>query len=215
MGVISTSDELSTPALCFNISFQAATVDQDFSANNSLPLNVTAAEGSNATFKCELGIAKPNYLSATFGFHYKLASQKEPVWNRSCNIDMLSARTCWVSDDGDYVTSLEIGLEEKAFKYFTFVFQVLNIDLKHNNSAFSCSISSGDQLQWLHSAYLNVTLATQATETYQYDVRTLISAVVVVMMVVIAAMIVTGSGMLLRRKWRRRYSGVFTSDQGM
>ena len=177
---------------------------QDYSANNSLPLNVSVAQGDSATFECELGSFNPEDFSSLFNFHYNLSSQNTSVWNRSCSVGSLLAGECWVSgerDVGRYIPSLKVLQNEDGLAAFRFTFLVLNVDLKHNNSAFSCSILSGGQLQWLHSAYLNVTMATGALP----GLGTLEVAVGVVILVVItAALALTGGVMLLRKKWRRR-----------
>lgn len=202
-------------------------VAQDFSANNSLPVNTSITEGDNATFECELGTINLGDTFASFDFQYKLATQDVSVWNRSCIIGELLERECWVNrenDDRNYVPSLEVLRIEHGYNIFRFTFQVLNADMKHNNSVFSCSISSGDQLQWLHSAHLTMTrngtlITHQLTESegLQQDNDTLNVAVsaVVVLLVVVAALTLTGGGMLARRKWRRKRMAVLGPDQGM
>lgn len=210
---------------CFN-----SAVDHDLATNDSLPLNVSIAEGNNATFECELGTYNPNDLSESFNFQYKVASQDSNVtWSRSCTVGILLAGECWVmneedSSDGNYVPSLTVLQNQQGFKFFRFTFQVLNVDVQHNNSVFSCSILSGGQIQWLHSAHLNVSLAkhpmTETKSRHDEDTHTveITVGVMTLLLVSVGALALTGGIMLAKRKWRKRRMkrmGVLASDRGM
>jgi hypothetical protein len=140
-------------------------------------------------------------------FHYKLASQNESVWNRSCSIGALEAGGCYrKGEDSNYVPSLALGIGPSSF---VFTFQVLNVSLKHNNSTFSCSISSDGQLQWLHSAHLKVNLTTDV-QVQSLAMVSMVSVVVVVVAAVAAALALT---VLVRRKWKRN-SAALRPEQG-
>lgn len=221
--VVSTQFACPTP---LNHCFHA--VKQDLATNDSLPLNTSITAGNNATFQCELGTYSDD-ISEFFIFQYRLASQGDNesafVWHRECHIGTLLAGECWVNyeeEEGVYVLPLTILLNQEGLKIFRFTFNVLNVDMKHNSSVFSCSIFSGDQFQWLHSAYLhveavNVSLLETGVEGESLDnMEDLAIAVSVVMLflVGVGALALTGGIMLARRKWRTKRVEVTRSDRG-
>ena len=130
------------------------------------------------------------------------------VWSKYCTAQL----PCYNLDDdnsgGGYVLNSTITTDESTFKKYRFTFKILNVDTRHNNSVFSCSIFSGGQIQWQHSAYLTVT-PQGITATW-----IVVVGVVAVSVVCVVALCLT-VGIVLVWRWRRKRGAVqMEPDQG-
>ena len=167
-------------------------------------------------FQCELGFIE-NSVNLEHIFQYYPVSDdnvSNSSWNRTCHgCQRNYSHNFSINGQHRYgFTCVSFGTVP-SFKQYRYTFHIFNVSVKDHGSNFSCSIYSGGQFQWLHTANLTVyhrkisVPANSSGKRFSY-IYVIIPSLVVAVAIVVTVMII------LIKKRRIRDFQVLATERG-
>lgn len=201
------------------------------STNTSLPQDVQATTGGDATFICEFGSSRPSVVSAPLlrfelslpsedGSRYSSSTTECQDWDRCRDWNLTSTHP--------HLTGLSIRpvsiYDRSNFILYHYEVLLTNVVKELNGSVFSCSLSTysfpKELIQWKRSADLHVhidpTLPSQAKDDDNGHAQSIIVSVVIIVSILAVAVVATSflAAVVVWRK-RRQQLMIYEPAQGI
>ena len=188
--------------------------EPNFTANESQPLDTYVSVGGLAKFECQFGTANPDGCN-----HFYIFSYYQLIENRLVSVLNHYHRCNNFVDGKTFPSNKRLGLnisilDNKPIAQISqYVFYIKAVDMKDNGSVFSCSIFSGNQIQWQQNASLIVDPVIELNTTQSmFHVGHVVSSFAAVVFVTVLC---TTSICLCIWKRRKRRAQSVEADQGI
>jgi len=147
--------------------------------NYNIPENTEAEDGASARFECVV-FSNDDECSYHLNmlYYHSNGSVLYQSFSTPCVFHVRENRV--LSDDGAYSLNVSVTFQQFEKNEYRYTFFVADVNKEHNNSVFSCSILSEDQIQWQKNATL-VVVPRHAPETIasHYNIKIVLSVVVI------------------------------------